>query len=93
MTTHSGERTFENILVAVEAPVAIVTLNRPSVLNALRGALLGELSVALVELDAHPDVRAIVITGAGEKAFAAGADISELNALASAGAGADQARM
>ena len=93
MTTPSAERTFENILVAIEAPVAIVTLNRPSVLNALRGALLAELSVALVELDAHPDVRAIVITGAGEKSFAAGADISELNALASAGAGADQARM
>ena len=93
MTTPSAERTFENILVTVEAPVAIVTLNRPNVLNALRGALLAELSVALVELDAHPDVRAVVITGAGEKAFAAGADISELKALASAGAGADQARM
>ncbi|HZY98827.1 MAG TPA: enoyl-CoA hydratase-related protein [Candidatus Baltobacteraceae bacterium] len=93
MTTPSAERTFENILVSVEAPVAIVTLNRPSVLNALRGALLAELSVALVELDAHPDVRAVIITGAGEKAFAAGADISELNALASASAGADQARM
>jgi enoyl-CoA hydratase len=92
MTTPSTERTFENILVAVEAPIAIVTLNRPTVLNALRGALLAELSVALAELDAHPDVRAVIITGAGEKSFAAGADISELNALASAGAGADQAR-
>ena len=93
MTTPSAERTFENILVTIEAPIAVVTLNRPSVLNALRGALLAELSVALLELDAHPDVRAVVITGAGEKAFAAGADISELNALGSAGAGADQARM
>ncbi len=93
MTTPSAERGFENILVTIEAPVAIVTLNRPNVLNALRGALLAELSVALVELDAHPDVRAVVVTGAGEKAFAAGADIAELNALASASAGADQARM
>lgn len=93
MTTPSAERTFENILVSVEAPVAIVTLNRPSVLNALRRALLAELSVALVELDAHSDVRAVIVTGAGEKAFAAGADISELNALESASAGADQARM
>ena len=76
-----------------EAKVGIVTLNRPSVLNALRSQLLAELSLALVELDRNPDVRAIVITGAGEKAFAAGADISELNALPSAGRGTEQARM
>ncbi|HVA33864.1 MAG TPA: enoyl-CoA hydratase-related protein, partial [Candidatus Baltobacteraceae bacterium] len=62
-------------------------------LNALRSQLLAELSLALVELDRNPDVRAIVITGAGEKAFAAGADISELNALPSAGRGTEQARM
>ncbi|MBV8490020.1 MAG: enoyl-CoA hydratase/isomerase family protein [Candidatus Eremiobacteraeota bacterium] len=85
--------TFEDILVEVAAPVGIVTLNRPKVLNALRRQLLAELSVALAELERNPDVRAIVVTGAGEKAFAAGADIGELNALQSAGAGADQARM
>lgn len=93
MTTLNSGTAFENIIVAVEPPVAIVTLNRPSVLNALRGALLAELSLALIELDRNPDVRAVVITGAGEKAFAAGADISELNALPSAGSGADQASM
>lgn len=83
---------FSDILVSVEAPVGIITFNRPSVLNALRTQLLAELSQALDELEANETVRAIVITGAGEKAFAAGADIGELNALAGAGAGADKAR-
>jgi enoyl-CoA hydratase len=92
MTTLNSSTSYENILVAVEPPIAIVTLNRPNVLNALRSALLLELSTALAEIDANDDVRAIVITGAGEKAFAAGADISELNALASASAGTNQAR-
>lgn len=84
---------FEDILVEIAAPAAIVTLNRPKVLNALRRQLLAELSLALAELDRNADVRAVIVTGAGEKAFAAGADIAELNALESATAGADQARM
>ena len=84
---------YDDILVEIEAPIAVVTLNRPKVLNALRTALLTELSAALDRLQADPQVRAIVVTGAGEKAFAAGADIAELNALGSAGKGADQARM
>jgi enoyl-CoA hydratase len=85
--------TFQNIVVAVEPPAGIITFNRPSVLNALRTSLLAEVSQALSELENDPDVRAIVITGAGEKAFAAGADIAELNALPTAGHGADQARL
>jgi enoyl-CoA hydratase len=84
--------TREDILVTVEPPVAIVTLNRPNVLNALRGRLLTELSCALSELERDPVVRAIVVTGAGEKSFAAGADIGELAALDSARKGAEQAR-
>lgn len=83
---------FEDILAVVEAPIGIITLNRPNVLNALRSRLLGELSEALRDMESNETVRAIVITGAGEKAFAAGADISELNALATAGSGTDQAR-
>lgn len=83
---------LNDILVSVEAPVAVVTLNRPSVLNALRTQLLAELSQVLTELERDENVRAIVLIGAGEKAFAAGADIGELNALASAGSGTDQAR-
>ena len=73
--------------------VGVHPLAPPSVLNALNTKLLGELSFALLELERNADIRAIIITGAGEKAFAAGADISELNALESAGAGADQMRM
>ncbi len=83
---------YEDILVSVEEPVAVVTLNRPQVLNALRTRLLGELRDALSTLEADSRVRAIVITGAGEKAFAAGADIAELRELASAASGAGQAR-
>ena len=83
---------FEDILVAVEEPLGFITLNRPSVLNALRTRLLDELSTALRDMERDDKVRVVVITGAGEKAFAAGADISELNALASAGSGAEKAR-
>src|SRR5580692_3259222 len=83
---------FEDILVAVEEPLGFITPNRPNVLNALRTRLLDELSTALHDMERDDKVRVIVITGAGEKAFAAGADISELNALASAGSGAEKAR-
>jgi enoyl-CoA hydratase len=58
--------------------VALVTLDRPEVLNALDFALIRELTDALEALDADPGCRAIVITGAGDRAFAAGADIREL---------------
>jgi len=83
---------FEDILSVVEEPVGIITFNRPSVLNALRRQLLQEVAEALRDMESNDGVRAIVMTGSGEKAFAAGADISELNALATAGSGADQAR-
>ncbi len=83
---------FQNIVVQNDGAVATITLNRANVLNALNAPLLGELSLALLELEAHPEIRAIVITGAGEKAFAAGADIAELNALSTAAEGADKAR-
>ena len=69
---------FENLLLAREAAVAVVTINRPHVLNALNATTLDELRHAIVDLAADDSVRAVIITGAGEKAFAAGADISEL---------------
>jgi enoyl-CoA hydratase len=84
---------FEHILVEHDGATGIITLNRPTVLNALNKKLLGELSFALLELENKPEIRAVILTGAGEKAFAAGADIGELRALPSATAGADQARM
>jgi enoyl-CoA hydratase len=66
------------------AGVALVTLDRPDALNALSFDLLDELADALETLDRDPACRAIVITGAGSRAFAAGADIRELAAQTSA---------
>ncbi|MGH7706377.1 MAG: enoyl-CoA hydratase/isomerase family protein, partial [Vulcanimicrobiaceae bacterium] len=83
---------FETILIDRVDAVAIVTLNRPKVLNALNGLMLRELRDALLNLDDDASVRCIIITGAGERAFAAGADIAELNALPGSVGGADQAR-
>lgn len=60
--------------------VGLVTLDQPRALNALSYALLAELDAALAALDADPACRAIVITGAGDRAFAAGADVRELSA-------------
>jgi len=63
---------------AAVAGVALVTLDRPAALNALSFGLLAELADALEALDADASVRCLVLTGAGERAFAAGADIREL---------------
>ena len=60
---------------------AVITLNRPDKMNALNIQLLGELRQAVADIAADPAVRGVIITGAGEKAFAAGADIAELNQL------------
>ena len=69
--------TFENILVEHEKGIAIVTINRPEKLNALNKATILELHELLKDLDANENVQVVVITGSGEKAFVAGADISE----------------
>lgn len=68
---------YQHILVEARAGYAVVRLNRPKVLNALNGALIGELVHALEGLDADPTCRCAVITG-NERAFAAGADIGEM---------------
>jgi enoyl-CoA hydratase len=83
---------MQTLLLERAGAVATITLNRPDVLNALNLALLDELSGALAELDRDATVRAVILTGAGSKAFAAGADIGELNALPDARAGETQAR-
>ena len=69
---------YENIIYEVKGGIATITFNRPKALNALNGALLGELSQALDEISADEDIRALVLTGAGDKSFVAGADITEL---------------
>src|SRR5712692_5958010 len=68
---------MEPILVERHGRVGLVTLNRPEKLNALSSALVNELELALRELDADDDIGAIVITGAGERAFSAGGDMAE----------------
>jgi enoyl-CoA hydratase len=75
------EKAYENILVEVSGAVAVLTLHRPKVLNALNAALLSELDAALDAQERDDAVRAVIVTGAGEKAFAAGADIQELAAV------------
>ena len=77
---------FANLLVERDDAVAIVTVNRPKVMNALNVQTLGELERAMAALAGDDGIRAIVVTGAGEKAFVAGADISELAALTPAAA-------
>ena len=72
---------FENLLVDRDGAVAVVTINRPKVLNALNSQTISELQRAIDELGGDDGVRAVVLTGAGEKAFVAGADINELAAL------------
>lgn len=72
---------YENVLVDREENIGILTINRPQVLNALNDATVAEISAAFDEFAADPNVRAIVVTGAGEKAFVAGADINELRAI------------
>jgi len=73
--------TFDNLLYERDGAVAILTFNRPKVLNALNAATLRELEVGLDALAADDTVGAVVLTGAGEKAFVAGADINELAVL------------
>jgi enoyl-CoA hydratase len=69
---------FENIVFQVEQGIATITFNRPKALNALNQALLAEFSKALDAIAADEAIRVLILTGAGEKAFVAGADIGEL---------------
>ncbi len=68
------------VLIACDDAVATVTLNRPDAMNALSRALRAELAAAMRALAADDSVRAIVLTGAGERAFTAGLDLKELGA-------------
>jgi enoyl-CoA hydratase/carnithine racemase len=69
---------YENIRVEKRAPLATITLDRPKVLNALNAATFAELDSAIDELGVDAEVRVVLLMGAGERAFAAGADIREL---------------
>jgi enoyl-CoA hydratase len=81
---------LENLIVERQESVAVLTFNRPRVLNALNSQTLDELRRAVLALRDDPSVRVVVLTGAGDKAFIAGADINELAELTST-AGLDYA--
>src|SRR5690606_5460805 len=68
---------YENIYVEEGNGIAFITINRPEKLNALNKATIAELHEAFEDCDKDPEIRAIVVTGSGDKAFVAGADISE----------------
>ncbi len=75
------------VLTSIEGAVATVTVNRPEALNAINTDVLNALEQAFAEVEANPQVRAAVLTGAGTKAFVAGADIKAMQAF-----GAEEAR-
>lgn len=72
---------YENLLVEQEGNIAIVYINRPKALNALNEATLKEIEQVFIELEKNVEVNVIILTGAGEKAFVAGADISFMKDL------------
>jgi len=77
---------YEHLLMETKGQVAIVTINNPKSLNALNSATLAELNVCLAEIEKSKDIRVVIVTGSGAKAFVAGADISEMvNATAAEG--------
>ena len=69
---------YENLIYEIAAGVATITINRPHVLNSLNQATIAELANALKEAGSDPDVRVVILTGAGEKAFIGGADVKEM---------------
>ncbi len=69
---------YENIVFEVTDGIAVITFNRPKALNALNAALLGELCQVLDDISADEDIRVLILTGAGDKSFVAGADITEI---------------
>lgn len=77
---------YQTLLVAVSESVATITVNRPEAMNAMTTATLQEFDQVVAELESNPEVRSVIITGAGEKAFIAGGDISMLQGLDPAGA-------
>jgi enoyl-CoA hydratase len=78
MSTAVAGLTLENVLYEKKNAIACVTFNRPKVLNALNKAIVAELKATFEDARDDSAVRGVILTGAGDKAFAAGADISEI---------------
>jgi len=73
--------TFDTIKITQDGPLAIVAIDRPAALNALSTKVISELTQAAASIEVSSDVRVVALTGAGEKAFVAGADIAEMQDL------------
>jgi enoyl-CoA hydratase/carnithine racemase len=89
----TGARPPERLRVALEGGVARITLDNPAKLNALDAAAIEALGAAMRDLSADPRLRAVVITGAGEKAFSGGVDVHDLGASTAATARAGITRL
>ena len=75
---------MNNLLLEVEGSIAVLTINRPKALNALNSETLTELNEVLTEIEGRDDIKVVILTGAGEKSFVAGADIGEMSTLTKA---------
>jgi enoyl-CoA hydratase len=80
---------YENVILEREGEIAILTVNRAKVLNALNAATLDDIEAAVREVQADAEIRGLVVTGAGDRAFVAGADINQINCLPSPSAGVE----
>jgi enoyl-CoA hydratase len=69
---------YKNILLSIEGEIGILMINRPKALNALNIETLKEIQMGIQEIKDHPELKVLIVTGTGEKAFAAGADILEM---------------
>src|SRR6202795_1013808 len=78
MSSLASALKLDNVVYDKKGPIAYVTLNRPKVMNALNKATINELRAAFEDARDDSAVRGVIVTGAGEKAFAAGADIAEI---------------
>lgn len=78
---------YQTLLTSLENNILTVTINRPDKLNAINATVMDELHTVADEIASNPGVRSAIITGAGNKAFVAGADISEFNGIQQTGTG------
>ncbi|HRE36808.1 MAG TPA: enoyl-CoA hydratase-related protein [Chitinophagaceae bacterium] len=72
---------YQTLLASLENGIYTITINRPDKLNALNKDVFTDLNTALDEIESNPEIKSVIITGSGPKAFVAGADISEFNSL------------
>jgi len=70
---------YKNLILEIEGPIAVMIINRPEKRNAVNNETVEEIDQALNRIERNPEIRVLILTGAGEKAFVAGADIQELN--------------